>query len=99
MKKFLPLLLLPILAIAAYLIWQNLPNKRYARHLIKARLYSQENNLTAARLEYEKAYSVKGKYTPWADLEVLTLTNRAHIQNKNFPEALHNTKMFVKEYP
>lgn len=99
MKKFLPLVLLPILAIAAYLIWQNLPTKRYARHMVKARLYSQENNLTAARLEYEKAYAVKGGYTPWVDLEVLNLTNRANIQNKNVAEALSNTKMFVKEHP
>jgi tetratricopeptide (TPR) repeat protein len=99
MKKILPLVLIPVLAAGAFLIWQNLPTKRFARHMVKARLFSKENNLTAARLEYEKAFAVRGNYTPYVDLEVLNLTNRANIQNKNLPEALNNTKMFVKEHP
>ena len=71
MKKILPLVLIPVLAAGAFLVWQNLPTKRFARHMVKARLFSKENNLTAARLEYEKAFAVRGNYTPYVDLEVL----------------------------
>ncbi|MDB5047968.1 MAG: system TPR-repeat lipoprotein [Fibrobacteres bacterium] len=99
MKKLLFSLIVPLLAVAAYVVWQNLPAKRHAKHMIKARLYAQENNLTAARLEYEKAYDAQGGYTPYADLEVLDLTNRVNLQDKNTQEALRNTKMFVKEHP
>ncbi|MDB5103913.1 MAG: system TPR-repeat lipoprotein [Fibrobacteres bacterium] len=99
MKKLLLLLILPVLAVAAYLVWQNLPAKRHAKHMIKARMYAKENNLTAARLEYEKAYQADGVYTPYADLEVLNLTNRVNLQDKNPAEALKNTRLFVQAHP
>jgi tetratricopeptide (TPR) repeat protein len=99
MKKLLLFLLAPILAAAAFLIWQNLPEKRFAKHVSKARLYASENNLTAARLEYEKAYNTKGKFTPYISLEVLNLTNRTNLQEKNIQEALNNTRMYVQEHP
>jgi cellulose synthase operon protein C len=99
MKKllyvFLPLLLL---SIAAVVVWQTLPEKRYARHVIKARLYAKEGNLTAARFEYEKAFEATDGYTPYASLEVLNLTNHLNIQDKKPLEALENTKKFVATY-
>jgi cellulose synthase operon protein C len=99
MKKLLYLLPLPILAAAAYLIWQNTPTKSYANHVIKARMYAKENNFTAARLEYEKAFKRKGGYTPYASLEVLNLTNRMNLQEKNNEAALSNTRKFVEAHP
>jgi tetratricopeptide (TPR) repeat protein len=99
MKKLWLLLIIPVLGLAAYLTWQNLPSKRYAKHMVKARLFQKENNMTAARLEYEKAYDAQGKFTPYASLEVLALTNRMAIQDKNPQEALNNTRMFVQENP
>ncbi|MDQ3001647.1 MAG: tetratricopeptide repeat protein [Fibrobacterota bacterium] len=99
MKKLLYLVPIPILAAAAYLIWQNMPAKRYSNHIIKARMYAKENNLTAARLEYEKAFKAKGGYTPYASLEVLNLTNRMNLQDKNNTEALANTRKFSQEHP
>ncbi len=99
MKK-LWLIIIPILAVAAgFLAWQNRPAKQYAKHIIKARLYVQENNLTAARLEYEKAFKAKGGYTPFASLEVLRLTTRMSLQERNTLEALNNTRLFVKANP
>ena len=98
MKKFLILAPIPVLAIAALVIWQNLPEKRYAKHVTKARMYSKENNFTAARQEYEKAYAAQGGWTPYASIEVLNLTNRMAIQDGNPALALENTKRFVAEH-
>jgi tetratricopeptide (TPR) repeat protein len=98
MKKIFLIAPIPVLAAAALVIWQNLPAKRYAKHLIKARLYSQEGNLTAARIEYEKAYSAQGGYTPYVSTEVLGLTNRMNILDHNPREALANTRKFVETY-
>lgn len=99
MKKLWFLLIVPVLAVAAYLVWQNLPAKRYAKHLVKARLYVKENNLVAARLEYEKAYNAQGTFTPYASMEVLGLSNRMSLQDRRPQEALNNTRMFVQQHP
>lgn len=98
-KPTLVLLAVPVIAAIAYLVWQNLPEKRYAKHVIKARLYEKEDNLLAARLEYEKAFSAKGGFTPYASLEVLNLTNRMNLQDKHPETALANSRMFAKQYP
>lgn len=98
MKKLLLLAPIPVIAAAAFLIWQNLPEKRYAKHLTKARLFAKENNLSAARLEYQKAFEAKEGWTPYASIEVLNLTNRMALQDGKPQEALANTKMFVQKY-
>jgi tetratricopeptide (TPR) repeat protein len=98
MKKILPLAAIPLLAAAAFLVWQNLPGKRYARHAIKARLYAKEGNLTAARIEYEKAYAAQGGYTPYASLEVLDLTNRMNLQDGKPRAALENSQRFTETH-
>lgn len=99
MKKFLLFALpVPVLAAAAVIVWQNLPSKRFAKHMIKARLYSQEGNLTAARIEYEKAYSARGGFTPYVSPEVLVLTNRMNIQDRNPRQALENTRKFAETH-
>ncbi|MBW8889558.1 MAG: tetratricopeptide repeat protein [Fibrobacteres bacterium] len=95
MKKILLIAPIPILAIGALLVWQNLPQKRFAKHVTKARLYAKEGNLTAARIEYEKGYSAQGAYTPYVSLEVLNLANRLSIQDGKPREALENTQKFV----
>lgn len=99
MKKLWLLLLIPVFGAAALVVYQNLPEKRFARHLVKARLYTDENNLTAAQLEYEAAYNSTGKFTPYASLEVLRLMNLKALQDKDLPGALENSRMFVKEHP
>ena len=96
MKKFLLIASVPILAVAAWVVWQNLPEKRFARHVIKARLFSKEGNLAAAGAEYAKAYAAKGGYTPYASIEVLALTNQINLQENNPREALENTRKFVQ---
>lgn len=98
MKKALLIVPIPVLAIAALVVWQNLPSKRFAKHTVKARLYSQEGNLTAARIEYEKAYAAKGGFTPYVSPEVLALTNRMNIQDRNPRQALENTRKFVETH-
>ena len=90
---------LAILASAAFLFHQNRPSKRHARHTIKARLFAQEGNLFAARQEYEKAYGITGGYTPYATLEVLRVSNRLSLDDKNLPEALKNTRDFTQAHP
>ena len=98
MKKAFLFLPIPVLAAAALIVWQNLPSKRYAKHMVKARLYSQEGNLTAARIEYEKAFSARGGYTPYVSPEVLALTNRMNLQDRNPRQALENTRKFVETH-
>jgi predicted Zn-dependent protease len=98
MKKILLVVPVPFLAAAAFLVWQNLPEKRYAKHATKARLYTKAGNLTAARIEYEKAYASQGGYTPYASLEVLDLSNRMNMQDGKPREALENTKRFVETH-
>ncbi len=98
-KLLIAIIVLPLLAVAAFLAYQNTPTKRYARHLVKARLFSQEGNLTAARLEYEKAYNATEGYTPWASVEVLEFSNRVSFSEKNPEEAQSNTRKFVEKYP
>src|SRR4051794_36365541 len=95
MKKIFLIAPLPIIAIGAFLVWQNLPQKRFAKHVIKARLYAKDGNLTAARIEYEKGYKAHGGYSPYVSLEVLNLSNRLSIQDRKPREALENTLKFV----
>ncbi|HLP40164.1 MAG TPA: tetratricopeptide repeat protein [Fibrobacteria bacterium] len=100
MKKILlALSALTILAVAGFLIFQNLPEKRYARHVIKARLFAGEKNLTAAVKEYEAAFAPRGGYTPYASAEVLRLTNTINFQKGDVSTALENSKKFVERYP
>lgn len=98
MKKILLFASVPVLVAAGFLTWQNLPEKRYARHVVKARLFAKEGNFTAARIEYEKAYDATGTYTPYASLEVLDLTNRMNVQDGNPRAALENSKKFVASH-
>jgi cellulose synthase operon protein C len=100
MKKILlSSVALAILAGAGFLVYQNRPSKRHANHMIKARLFAQEGNLMAARLEYEKAYGITGGYSPYVTLEVLRLVNRMSLNEKNLPEALENTRKFTQAHP
>lgn len=99
MKKIvLSVSALLILALAAFVVFQNRPIKRHARHLVKARLFMGEGNLTAAKLEYEKAYNILDGFSPFVSVEVLQLMNRISLQEKNLPEALSNTKAFVARH-
>ncbi len=99
MKKIYLLALIPVLAAVAFFTWQNLPTKRFAKHVIKARLYVKEKNFTAARSEYESAFKAKGGYTPYASMEVLRLTNRMNAMDKKLPDALKNTRLYVNQNP
>lgn len=99
MKKKWLLLFIPILGLSAFLVYQNRPSKRFASHIMKARLYANENNLTAAQLEYETAYDIIGKFSPHVSLEVMRLMNRKAAEEKNLGEALSNTRSFVQEHP
>jgi Tfp pilus assembly protein PilF len=99
MKKLWLLLIIPVVALAALLVYQNMPQKRFARHMIQARLYAKELNYTAAQLEYEIAYNITGKYSPTVSLEVLQLMNHKALDDRKPEVALANTKAFVKEHP
>ncbi len=99
MKKLLLILAIPVLAGLAFLTWQNLPSKRFAKHISKARLYVKEDNLVAARSEYEKAYNAQGKFSPHASFEVLGVTNRMSFQDRKPREAYENTLQFVQANP
>ncbi len=88
-----------ILAAAALIVYQNLPEKRYARHMIKARLYQQQNNLVAAKKEYEAAFAAKGGYTPYVSLEVLRFENNLALKDKNISGAINNTRKYLELHP
>lgn len=100
MKKILiALVALLISAGGAFLAYQNMPIKRHARHLIKARLLAGEGNLNAARLEYEKAYNITDTFTPYVSMEVLRIMNRLHLQDRDMAAALENTRKFTESNP
>lgn len=100
MKKIIwAFVAMAVLASAAFVIHQNRPIKRHARHLIKARLFAQEGNFMAARLEYEKAFNITGKFTPFVTQEVMQLVNRMSLADKNPKEALENTRKFTQAHP
>jgi tetratricopeptide (TPR) repeat protein len=100
MKKILiAVLALVLLVGAAVIVRQNLPSKRFARHLTKARLFVREKNYTAARLEYELAFNSKDGFTPYANLEVLNFTNQVNLQEKNVTVAIENTKKYLEANP
>lgn len=99
MKKLGVLILLFALGGATFIFYQNLPSKRFAKHLGKARLFLKEKNYAAAREEYQKAYTAKGVYTPYVSLEVLSLSNRMSLQANDVKSALDNTRLFVKAHP
>lgn len=98
-KLLIALIALPLIAGAGFLAYQNTPTKRYARHLVKARLFVREGNLTAARVEYEKAYNATEKFSPWVSVEVLEFSNRVSFSERHPEEALSNTRRFVEQYP
>jgi tetratricopeptide (TPR) repeat protein len=98
-KLLLALAALVILAGGAFLAYQNLPEKRYARHMVKARLFVKQANYTAALKEYEAAYASQGGFTPYASLEVLKLTNHMNLQEKKADVALANSRKFTERYP
>ncbi len=100
MKKIILIAIaLLVTAGGAFIVRQNLPSKRYARHLTKARLFVREQNYTAARLEYELAFNAKDGFTPYADLEVLNFTNAVNQQEKHLDQAIANTKKFLDANP
>ncbi len=100
MKKIIiGILALIILGGGAFIVRQNLPAKRFARHLSKARLFVREHNYPAARLEYEQAFNAKDGFTPYANLEVLTFTNQVNLQDKHVDKAITNTQKFLEANP
>jgi predicted Zn-dependent protease len=99
MKKFRLLLSIPVLFLAACLVYRNLPAQRYDRHLIHARRFATENNLAAAQVEYEKAYGAKGGFTPYVSLEVVELLVRISLQSRNPKEAVAVAGAFVQAHP
>ncbi len=100
MKKIvIAVVALVLLVGAAFIVRENLPSKRFARHLTKARLFVQEKNYTAARQEYELAFNAKDGYTPYANLEVLKFTNQVNFQENNVTEAIENTKKYLAANP
>ncbi len=100
MKKwFLALVLILLSGLAAYFVYQNRPEKKYARHIIKARLYAKENNFQAAHQEYVRAFEHKGGFVPYANLEVMHLENAWRKQLGKPDEALENTRRFLDAYP
>lgn len=86
-------------AAVSAIAYLNRPQARFERHMQKARLQLQQGNLTAAVKEYEKAYDAKGDYTPYASLEVLSLTNRLALQEGRVKEALENSRLYVRNNP
>jgi tetratricopeptide (TPR) repeat protein len=98
-KTVIAVLALALLLGAAFIIRQNLPSKRFARHLVKARLFVREKNYTAARLEYEQAFKAKGGFTPYATLEVLNFTNQVNMLENNPADAIANTRKYLEANP
>jgi cellulose synthase operon protein C len=100
MKKIIiAVIALILVSGGAFLIRQNLPTKRYARHLIKARLFAKEKNYTAAKLEYELAFNATDGYTPYASLEVLEFTNQMNLEENKLADAYSNTAKFLELHP
>jgi tetratricopeptide (TPR) repeat protein len=98
-KMIIALVCLGIVGGGAFLIRQNLPGKRFARHITKARLYLNQNNLLAARGEYKTAYQAKSEYTPHVSLEVLRVENALSLKDNNPQQAIENTQTFIELHP
>ena len=90
---------LVVAALAAFFIYKNLPQKRFARHLVKARLYVNQNKLEAARKEYQAAYDAQGDFTPYVSLEVLEFENALNVREGKVDMAINNSKKFVELNP
>ncbi len=99
LKKLLYTILLLVLGLSAALIYQNLPGKRHARHIAKARSFAHENNFTAALQEYQMAYAAVGGFSPYVSLEVLLFMNARSRQDGDFKGAMHNAEMYVRGHP
>lgn len=100
MKKIIiAFVALVALGVGAFFVYQNLPDKRYARHLTKARLFLKQANYTAALKEYEQAWNAVGKFTPWVDMEVLRLTSTMHLQEKRYDQAMDDARAYLREHP
>jgi tetratricopeptide (TPR) repeat protein len=100
MKKLLiALVALLILAVGGFFIYQNLPEKRFARHLVKARLFLKQSNYTAALKEYEQAHNAVGKFTPYVDMEVLRLTGQMNVAEKRHDQAIEDARNYLREHP
>jgi|GEM_PF-2252950 len=98
-KAFVAILLLLLLAAAAFIIRMNLPEKRWERHTLKARLYFQQGDLLAADAEYHLAEEAKGGYSPIASLEVLRANNALNLHDRKIDVALGNTRAFIAAHP
>lgn len=100
MKKILiAAVTLVLLGAGGFIAYKNTPMKRHARHLVKARILSTEGDMSAALQEYRIAYDIVDEYTPWISFEVLRLTNRQALQDKDPATALENTRKFVDANP
>ncbi len=100
MKKIIiAIVALVVVAGGGFLVYQNLPEKRYSRHLEKARLFAKQGNLVAAHKEYESAYNARGKYTPYASLEVVRFENMRSLRENKIHDAINNTRKFLDENP
>lgn len=100
MKKLLiGLVVLVLLAVAGFFVYQNLPEKRFSRHMVKARLFVKQANFTAALKEYEQAFNATGKFTPHVDMEVLRLTTQMNLAEKRYDQAIEDAKNYLKEHP
>jgi predicted Zn-dependent protease len=83
----------------AFFAYQYRPSKRYARHVLKARLFHQEKNFLLAEKEYEAAYKSLGGFSPYISLEVLRMEVEWVLSENKLDKALEYTQAYVQANP
>jgi predicted Zn-dependent protease len=89
MKKLvLSLLALAVLSGGGLLAYRFAsPDKRFEKHIEKARILQRQNDAAGAKREFEAAYAIRGGYRPTVSEEVLNLEVGERVKAKKRGEA------------
>ncbi len=97
-KLILALILLVVVAIAALLVYQNRPGKRYLKTVTQARILSAKGKLEESQALYQQAGKIREHYEVVA-LEMLKIDNALSIKGGNRSSAIEGTQKFIETYP
>lgn len=97
MKKTIvaSLVLVAVLGGAAVAYWLSQSDRRFDKHIGKARILLKQQQFEAAREEYKAAYSIKGGYSPHISEEVLRFEVAMMRKEGRLQDAIAETNLFI----
>lgn len=97
MKKFMvaALVLVTVLGGAAAAYYFSQGDRRFDKHIEKARIYLQQQQFEAARKEYQAAYAIKGGYSRHISEEVLKFEVAMMRKEGRLQDAIAETHLFI----